>query len=74
MESSNILIIDDERVICNGCRMALSDKGHSVDVCMTGLSNLEQTEHALEALRSGPMSEEELAWMRRVGTALYRRR
>jgi len=36
MEPSSILIIDDERVICDGCRMALSDKGHSVDTCMTG--------------------------------------
>jgi hypothetical protein len=27
-------------------------------------------EHALEALRLGPMSEDELAWMRRFGWAV----
>ncbi|MFH1491319.1 MAG: sigma-54 dependent transcriptional regulator, partial [Pseudomonadota bacterium] len=36
MESGHILIIDDERVICEGCRLALLDKGYSVDICMTG--------------------------------------
>ncbi len=41
MEPSNILIIDDERVICDGCRLALSDKGHSVDICMNGKDGLE---------------------------------
>jgi hypothetical protein len=30
-------------------------------------------ERALEALRRGPMSEEELAWMRRVGRAVARK-
>ena len=42
-EPGNILIIDDERVICDGCRLALSDKGHSVDICMTGRDGLEMT-------------------------------
>jgi aryl-alcohol dehydrogenase-like predicted oxidoreductase len=41
-----------------------------VDVCLTGPANMEQMEEALEALRLGPMSEEELAWMRRVGRAV----
>ena len=41
MEPSNILIIDDERVICDGCRLALLDKGHSVDICMNGKDGLE---------------------------------
>jgi aryl-alcohol dehydrogenase-like predicted oxidoreductase len=41
-----------------------------VDVCLTGPANEEQMEKALEALRLGPMSEEELAWMRRVGRAV----
>ena len=41
MQPSNILIIDDERVICDGCRFALLDKGHSVDICMTGKTGLE---------------------------------
>jgi aryl-alcohol dehydrogenase-like predicted oxidoreductase len=38
-----------------------------VDVCLTGPANAAQTEQALEALRIGPMSADELAWMRRVG-------
>ena len=38
-----------------------------VDVCLTGPANAAQMEQALEALRLGAMSEEELAWMRRVG-------
>jgi len=41
-----------------------------VDVCMTGPKDAAQMDHALEALRLGPMSEEELAWMRRVGRAV----
>lgn len=41
-----------------------------VDVCMTGPKDAAQMEHALEALRLGPLSEEELAWMRRVGRAV----
>jgi len=43
----------------------------AIDVCMTGHSNLEHTEHALAALEKGPMDAEELAWMRRVGDAIY---
>ena len=43
----------------------------SVHVCITGAQNLEQTRHALKALELGPMSERELAWMRRVGDYIY---
>jgi len=42
-----------------------------VDVCMTGPSNAAQMDEALRALEQGPMSEEELAWMRRVGAAKH---
>jgi predicted aldo/keto reductase-like oxidoreductase len=41
-----------------------------VDVCLTGPADASQMEQALEALRLGPMNEEELAWMRRVGLAV----
>ena len=41
-----------------------------VDVCMTGPKDAAQMEHALEALRLGPMSEDELAWMKRIGRAV----
>ena len=36
-----------------------------------GPANAEQMDHALEALRRGPMSEGELVWMRRVGAAIH---
>jgi aryl-alcohol dehydrogenase-like predicted oxidoreductase len=42
-----------------------------VDVCMTGPKDAAQMAEALEALERGPMSEEELAWMRRVGAGIY---
>jgi len=41
-----------------------------VDVCLTGPANPAQMQAAFEALRRGPMSEDELAWMRRVGRAV----
>lgn len=41
MEPSKILIIDDERIICDGCRLVLMDQGHTVDTCMSGRKGLE---------------------------------
>jgi aryl-alcohol dehydrogenase-like predicted oxidoreductase len=41
-----------------------------VDVCLTGPASAAQMDEALEALRRGPMTEEELAWMQRVGRAV----
>jgi aryl-alcohol dehydrogenase-like predicted oxidoreductase len=41
-----------------------------VDVCLTGPANAAQMTEALEALRRGPMSADELEWMRRVGRAV----
>jgi len=41
-----------------------------VNVCLTGPANAAQMEEALEALTLGPMSEDELAWMKRVGRAV----
>ncbi len=41
-----------------------------VDVCMTGPANAAQMNDALEAQQRGPMTEDELAWMRRVGRAV----
>lgn len=43
----------------------------AVDVCLAGPDSLREFDAALEALRRGPMSDEELAWMRRVGRAIY---
>ena len=46
MEPAEILLIDDEQTICDGCRLALSDQGHSVEFCMNGKT-------ALAAIRAG---------------------
>jgi len=43
----------------------------SVHLCVTGAQNLEQTRQALRVLELGPMTEKELAWMRRVGDYIY---
>jgi aryl-alcohol dehydrogenase-like predicted oxidoreductase len=43
----------------------------AVNICMTGPSDAAQFEQAVEALRRGPMAADELAWMRRVGDAIY---
>ncbi len=49
-------------------RFALSQAG--VDVCLTGPANEEQMRHAIEAVRKGPMTPDELDWMRKVGERL----
>jgi aryl-alcohol dehydrogenase-like predicted oxidoreductase len=41
-----------------------------VDVCLTGPGTAQHVDEALEALRRGPMTPEELDWMRRVGRAV----
>ncbi len=41
LEAFRTLIIDDERIICDGCRLALSEQGHSADICVTGRAGLE---------------------------------
>jgi len=40
MKPLRILVIDDESVICDACRLILAEKGHSVDRCLTGKSGL----------------------------------
>jgi aryl-alcohol dehydrogenase-like predicted oxidoreductase len=44
-----------------------------VDVCMTGPANEAHAAEALRAWELGPMSVEELAWMRRVGDFIHQR-
>ncbi len=46
MKTLKILVIDDEKVICNACHLILSEKGHMVEHKTDGLS-------ALKALQSG---------------------
>lgn len=45
-----------------------------VDLCLTGPRNRADAESALEAIAKGPMDEEELGWMRRVGDRIYAER
>jgi aryl-alcohol dehydrogenase-like predicted oxidoreductase len=44
----------------------------SVDVCMMGARNIEQMRENLKTLNQGPMAEEELKRMRRIGDYIYR--
>jgi len=39
----------------------------AVDVCLTGSKDAAELDEAMAALDRGPMSEDELAWMKRVG-------
>ncbi len=41
MEPIRILVIDDEPVICDGCRLPLADRGFVVDTCQSGTKGLE---------------------------------
>ncbi len=50
MEYMNILVIDDEPVICSGCSMILSGLGHKVQTCMTcgeGIENIKKNHYDL---------------------------
>ncbi|MFI5308122.1 MAG: aldo/keto reductase [Polyangiales bacterium] len=47
-------------------RFALSNP--SVQVCIAGPQNREQLDEAMAALDRGPLSADEMAWMRRVGS------
>jgi aryl-alcohol dehydrogenase-like predicted oxidoreductase len=51
-------------------RFVLSRPG--IDLCLAGPANIGQMREALEALDRGPMSEEELAWMRRIGDHIHK--
>jgi two-component system NtrC family response regulator len=53
MKPAKILVIDDESVVCKGCRLALSNENHVVETCMTGregMSLLEEGEYDLVLL------------------------
>lgn len=45
-----------------------------VHVCMTSPTNLRQLEENLKAVRLGPLSDEEIAFMRNFGDAVYKRK
>ncbi len=41
MKPVNILVIDDEHVICDACHLILSEKGHTVERQWTGRSGVD---------------------------------
>jgi DNA-binding NtrC family response regulator len=45
MKPLKVLVIDDEKVICDACRLVLSEKGHAVTHCMTGKDGLHEIEN-----------------------------
>jgi aryl-alcohol dehydrogenase-like predicted oxidoreductase len=45
----------------------------AVDVCMTGPKTMAHMKEALDAIDRGPMSDDELGWMRRVGDIVHRK-
>ena len=46
----------------------------NIDCCMMGVKNLSMLRQNLADIEKGPMSEEELSWMREVGDYVYGRR
>jgi DNA-binding NtrC family response regulator len=44
MKPPKVLVIDDESVICDACRLVLEEKGYGVDRCLTGIAGLEAVE------------------------------
>jgi len=44
MKPVRVLVIDDESVICDACRLVLGEKGHGVDHCLTGTAGLQAIE------------------------------
>jgi len=40
MKPLRILVIDDERVICDACHLVLTEEGHSVAECASGKAGL----------------------------------
>lgn len=52
-EPADILVIDDEKVICDGCRLALSEEDHRVETCntmQTGLAAVRKKDYDLVLL------------------------
>ncbi|MDH5508832.1 MAG: aldo/keto reductase [Nitrospinota bacterium] len=50
-------------------RFAMTNR--NIDVTICGPADEEQMRHALDAVEKGPMTEDEMEWMRKVGALLY---
>jgi len=46
MSGERILIVDDEQVICDGCRLGLSESGYFTDTCLTGKAGVRALQSA----------------------------
>ena len=61
---------EEKRPTAGDCyRFALTNP--AVDVVITGPSNQSQLEENIQEAAKGPMTEEELVWMRRIGDYVY---
>jgi predicted aldo/keto reductase-like oxidoreductase len=43
----------------------------NVDICMMGTKNMEEMRENLKILEMGPMNENEMNWMKRIGDYIY---
>ncbi len=73
LAKSNKIPANEKRPTAGDCyRFALSNP--YVDVAITGPSNARQFEENLVEVAKGPMTEEEIEWMRRIGDYVYGRK
>jgi aryl-alcohol dehydrogenase-like predicted oxidoreductase len=73
LTKSNKIPSDEKRPTAGDCyRFALSNS--YVDVVISGPSNARQLEENMAEVAKGPMTEEELEWMRRIGDYVYGRK
>lgn len=47
MKPLQILVVDDEQVIGDACRLVLSERGHTVTHCITGQEGLRELERSV---------------------------
>ena len=73
LAKSNKIPADEKQPTAGDCyRFVLSNP--YVDVVITGPSNAQQLEENLTEVAKGPMTEDELEWMRRIGDYVYGRK
>jgi aryl-alcohol dehydrogenase-like predicted oxidoreductase len=73
LAKSNKIPADEKRPTAGDCyRFVLSSP--YVDVVITGPSKAQQLEENLVEVAKGPMTAEELVWMRRIGDTVYGRK
>lgn len=73
LAKSKKIPVDERRPTAGDCYRFVLSNPH-VDVVITGPSNAQQLEENLAEVAKGPMTEEELRWMRRIGDYVYGRK